>query len=142
MLKISIAIKLNFLINKMGCDYYIIKELEIYFQYSIYSPIRIELKRTNGYFNFNIDSDDPQYEELEKEYINNKLTPNMKPIIIYEKNQFINGNDHIFIEKKYEIKYKDMIDDRLKVYNKTNENKKEWKDIQKISKVERRYERN
>lgn len=64
----------------MGCNYYIVKELEIYFQYSI------ELKKNNGYFNSNIDSYDPKYEELEKEYINNILIPNMKSIIIYEKN--------------------------------------------------------
>lgn len=117
----------------MGCDYYIIKELEIYFQYSIYVPICIELERNNGYFNFNIDSDDPKYKELEEEYINNILTPSIKPIIIYEDNQFIN--------EKYEIKYKYMIDNQLKLYNERNEIKKEYKDIRKICKVERRYER-
>ena len=118
----------------MGCDYYIVKELEIYFTYSIFPQIRVELERNNGYFNFNIDSDDPKYEELEEEYIDNMLRPSIKPIVIYNIDKFINN--------KYEIKYKDMIDDRLKLYNKQNEHKKEWNDIRKITKVERRYERN
>jgi hypothetical protein len=116
----------------MGCDYYIVKELEIYFKYSIFPQIRIELERNMGYFDFDIDSDDPNYEELEEKYINNILTPSIKPIIIYM---------NTFINNEYETKYKNMINNRLKKYNETNEQNKDWDDIPKISMVERRYER-
>lgn len=116
----------------MGCDYYITKQIEIDFHYSIH-PLFIELERDQGYYCFSLDEDDPDYDEKEAEYINDTLKPSMKPIFIYEE-----GN---FMSKKLENKYKDLIDQELELYNRYHENKKEWKDIRKITKVEHRFER-
>jgi len=115
----------------MGCDYYICKYLKIKFQ-SI-SPLFIQLEKDIGYFNFCVDEDDPDYDEKYEKYIKEILTPNMKPIIIYEKNQFVNS--------KLENKYKLFIYEELNMYNKNHENKIEWKDILDIIKIETRYER-
>ena len=73
----------------MGCDYYIYKYLKINFQ-SILS-LFIELEKDRGYFDFYLDEDDIDYEEKYTNYVNELLTPNMQPIIIYEKNKFINS---------------------------------------------------
>ena len=116
----------------MGCDYYIVKELEIDFKYSIV-PLHIELERDRGYYYFSLDNDDPDYDEKEKEYINDMLTPHMKPIVIYD--------EYGFTSKKLEDKYKELIEVELELYNKHHEYKRELKDIRKITKVERRYER-
>lgn len=115
----------------MGCDYYIVKEIEIDFKNSIF-PLHIELERDSGYFNFSLDEDDPDYDEKEKEYIKDILKPYMKPIILYDEDGFIS--------KKYENKYKKLIEEELELYNK-NHYSKEWKDIRKITKREIRYER-
>jgi len=109
----------------MGCDYYIVKVIEIRFNDSL-SPIQIELERDRGYFDFYMDEDDPLYDEKEKEYINDCLTPSMTPIVIYK-----NGE---FSSEKLELKYKNTIHRQLN-------NNKEWKDIRKIIKYEYRYER-
>ena len=82
----------------MGCDYYIVKELEIDFKCGGF-PIHIELECDQGYFHFSLDEDDPDYEEQEKEYISSTLTPYMKPIVIYDETGFKND--------KYENKYKE-----------------------------------
>lgn len=118
----------------MGCDYYIVKQLEIDFHYGI-DPLFIELERDRGYFDFSfsLDEDDPDYDAKEAEYIAEMLNPRMLPIIIYEEVEFKS--------KKLEDKYKVLIDQQLELYNKYHENKKEWKDIRKITKVEHRYER-
>jgi len=116
----------------MGCDYYIIKQLEIYFHYGIH-PLFIELERDRGYFDFLLDADDPDYDAKEEEYINDTLKPSMLPIIIYEETEFKS--------KKLEDKYKVLIDEQLELYNRYHEDKKEWKDVRKITKVEHRYER-
>jgi hypothetical protein len=116
----------------MGCDYYIVKELEIYFLFKI-PPLCIEVERENGYFFFDFDNDDPQYDELEKEYIKQKLTPTMTPILLFDNGAFTN--------ERYEEKYKRVIENKLKRYNECNQDHKEWKHIRQICKVERRYER-
>jgi len=115
----------------MGCDYYICKYLKINFQSIL--PRFIQLERDQGYFNFDLDEDDADYDEKYEKYIEKILTPNMKPIIIYEKNQFI--------DTKLENKYKLFIDKELNMYNKNHDNKIEWKDILNIKKIESRFER-
>jgi hypothetical protein len=116
----------------MGCDYYIVKELKVEFNYGMF-PFLIELERERGYFYFSLDEDEPDYDEKEREYIRDMLKPSMKPIVIYEESQFKS--------KKYENKYKDLICGQLEHYNTYQENKKEWNHISKITKIERRYER-
>lgn len=115
----------------MGCDYYICKYLKINFQSIM--PLFIELERDSGYFYFNLDEDEPDYDKKYKKYVKEMLTPSMKPIIIYEKNQFVNN--------KLENKYKLFVQEELNMYNRSHENKIEWKDILDIIKIETRYER-
>ena len=71
----------------MGCDYYIIKKLHIYYNDNDY--LDIELKRERGYFSDDdgagtFDSDDETSEEQYNEYIEYILTPKMKPITLYD----------------------------------------------------------
>ena len=115
----------------MGCDYYICKYLKINFQ-SILSLL-IELERDRGYFNFDLDEDDIDYDKKYEKYVKEQLRSNMKPIVIYDKNEFINS--------KLENKYKFLIEEELNMYNRSHENKIEWKDILDIVKIETRYER-
>jgi hypothetical protein len=115
----------------MGCDYYICKYLEINFKYGDYT--RIDLERDSGYFYFSLDEDDPDYDAKYEEYVQETLHPNMKPITIYEHNEFKS--------KKLQDKYQSLIEEELESYNKYREIKKEWKDIREIVKRETRYER-
>jgi hypothetical protein len=117
----------------MGCDYYIVKELKIYFLSMIPPQISIEVERENGYFHFYSDSDDPDYDQMETEYKKQILTPSMTPILLFDNGAFIN--------ERYEQKYKHVVENKLKHYNECNQDHKEWKHVQKICKVERRYER-
>jgi len=116
----------------MGCDYYICKFLEIDFHYSI-SPLIIELSSDRGYFYFNLDEDDPDYDEKYELYVQETLEPGMKPILIYDYDTFLSLN--------LESKYKRLIQDELNKYNNNREDKKEWKDITQIKKRETRWER-
>ena len=111
----------------MGCDFYINKYLKINFQNAM--PLSILLEQKKGYFYFEIDEDDPNYIEEEfKTYVTEELTPYMKPIIIYDKNQFVNS----LLENKYKL----LIHKELDIYNNI-----EWKDILDITKIETRFER-
>jgi hypothetical protein len=111
----------------MGCDYYIDKNLEIYFDGKSYCSL-IRLEHNSGYFyDINGDSDEEDYEKKEKESINEQLKPKMKPIVIYSEGKFMSSS--------FEIKYKILITDKL-----SRENKK-WEDIRQIVKRESRYER-
>lgn len=121
----------NYTINIMGCDYYIYKYLKINFQ-SIMS-LFIELERDKGYFYFNLDEDDPKYDDEYKKYVKEILTPNMKPIIIYEKSKFANS--------KLENKYMLCIQEEINKYNNSHKDKIEFVDILNIEKIELRYER-
>jgi hypothetical protein len=114
----------------MGCDYYITKYLKVNFQNN--SPLCIQLERNKGYFY--LDEDDPNYEEEYEKYVHDQLNPYMKPIIIYEKNQFVNS----ILENKYKL----LIHNELDIYNKFHENIIELKDILDITKIETRFERN
>jgi len=117
----------------MGCDYYIYKYLKINFQGIL--PLFIKIEEEKGYFNFYLDEDDNNYEEKYEKYVKDILTSVMKPIIIYEKNEFINN--------KLENKYKLLIDKNINIYNsnQSHDNNIEWKDILDIKKVEIRDER-
>lgn len=117
----------------MGCDYYIYKYLKIKFSSIYILPLYIELEKERGYFNFHLDEDDDEYDKKYKKYVQETLTPNMLPIIIYEKNQFVNS--------KLENKYKLFIQEELNNYNRRYENKIEWNDILDIVKIEIREER-
>jgi hypothetical protein len=111
----------------MGCDYYIYKNLVIYYN-DTWRPSNITLSRDSGYFYYpDIDEDDPDYEKIINKSTNDQLKSSMKDIIIYENNSFLIPN--------YELKYKYKIENELK------NDKKEWKDIIKIVKSENRYER-
>ena len=110
----------------MGCDYYIVKSLKIKFINDRY-PISIELERKHGYYDFSLDSNDSNYDKKEDDYIQNILTPKMKPIIIYKNNEFKTEN--------FESIYKWMIEKKLKEYS------KEWNDVIKIIIFESRFER-
>lgn len=118
----------------MGCDYYIDKFLKVKFENRM-DYIIIDLESDRGYFDFSLDEDDPNYDEKYEKYVEETLKPHMKPITIYDNNDFLT--------KKLENKYKLLIEEELKNYNKRKEtdSKKEWKDIKKIVKCETRYER-
>jgi len=115
----------------MGCDYYINKYLEIKFQNK--NSLRIELESNRGYYSFSLDEDDPDYDEKYQEYVENILKPSMKPIIIFENNQFLT--------ETLENKYKFLIEHEMDKYNKYSECKIGFTDIIKIVKRESRYER-
>jgi len=111
----------------MGCDYYIITELHIYYNNQVYYST-IELSREKCYFtDIDCDSDEEGYEEKIEKYKEYILTPKMAPIIIY-----INDN---FTKLLFETKYKELINTELSINN------KKWLDIVKIEKVETRHER-
>jgi len=109
----------------MGCDYYILKVLRIYYTETDY--LDVELTRERGYYYYQFDEDEEHYENKVSEYINDILTPKMKPIMLYENNNFI--------QLSFETKYKTIID------NEINKNNMIWDHIHKIVKVEERYER-
>lgn len=111
----------------MGCDYYKCKYLKIKFQYL--TTLTIDLEIDNGYYNFSLDEDDPDYNQKYEEYVEEILNNVMEPIIIYDNNQFRSS--------KLEDKYKYLIDIKLKESN----NNLEWEHIREIVKIENRYER-
>jgi hypothetical protein len=112
----------------MGCDYYILKLLEIHYENTNQCSF-ITLESEYGYFYYDssIDEDDVDYEEKIEKCIKEQLNPRMVPIVIYE-----NKN---FKTKHVESKYKDMVEEELA------NSIKQWKDVTKIIKVESRYER-
>jgi hypothetical protein len=109
----------------MGCDYYIIKVLYVYYNDNTYKSIEVD--RDKGYFCFDFDDDDPEYEKKMNEYIEKMLNPHMSPIILYDNYSFKNMS--------YQNKYKSLIENEISKYY------KKWNDIKKIIKVEEREER-
>jgi hypothetical protein len=109
----------------MGCDYYIVINLYIYFNDNEYNYLTIELERHKGYYSY--DDYDEDEEKLD-EYTKSILRPTMKPMIIYD--------NESFKKISFERMYKSLVEDKI------NEHNKKWCDIKKIIKVERRYERN
>lgn len=114
----------------MGCDYYIVKALEIILKDEKY-PLTVELERDYGYFgDFSMDEDSPDYDkQLEKweEYKLERLKSVMLPIVIYEEDVFMNA--------KLEQKYRFLVEEELFL------NKRSWKEVKQIVKIEYRYER-
>lgn len=110
----------------MGCDYYIVKALEILLTGEKY-PLTIELERDYGYFNFFIDSDDPAYDTKLNEFKIECLKPVMLPIVIYENGDFLNEN----LRKKFSH----VVEEELFL------NKRSWEEVEQIIKMEYRYER-
>jgi chromosomal replication initiation ATPase DnaA len=109
----------------MGCDYYILKLLRIYYNDAHY--LEIELDRQKGYYDDQFDEDAEDYDDQLNKYIENILTVKMDPIIIYNQGQFK--------KTSCESKYKTLIENELKKYDKN------WLDVTKIMKVEERRER-
>jgi hypothetical protein len=109
----------------MGCDYYILKVLHIYYNENDY--LELELERQRGYYHYDYDEDEDDYNTKVDEYIKYVLTPEMKPINIYTNNNF---NKPLF-----ETKYKTLLENELSTYGKN------WCEITKIIKVEERFER-
>jgi hypothetical protein len=110
----------------MGCDYYILKLLRIY--YNDHDCLDIELSRERCYYDdYQFDEDAEDYEDQLNKYIENLLTVKTEPIVIYD-----NG---CFKKTSCKSKYKDLIEIELKNHDKT------WYEIAKIIKVEERRER-
>lgn len=109
----------------MGCDYYIVKLLHVYYNDSNY--LEVELQRTRGYYvedPEDLDEDEEDSDERMNNYVSYTLTPKMKPIMIYN-----NG----FSKPHFESKYKSLVENILiTTYNRT------WSEITKIIKVEER----
>jgi hypothetical protein len=119
----------------MGCDYYILKSLQVFYQHKCDNDndyLEIELKRRKGYYvdedDLDEDEDEADYDKRTNEYIKYTLTPKIKPIIIYDNNRFTKP----FFEKKYKSIVENVI---------TNMYDKQWGDVTKIVKVEERRER-
>ena len=108
----------------MGCDYFIIKVLDIYCENDDY--LTLEIDRERGYYYYVYDSDEDDYETKVNEYIKECLTPKMEPIIIY---------DNKFNKSTYETKYKSIVENFIKNCGKN------FSDITKIIKVVKIYER-
>jgi hypothetical protein len=112
----------------MGCDYYIDKNLELYdYNDTMFSWINLEHERGYYWFRSLLDEDEDGYETEFDVYIEKILEPSMKPIVLYSNNTFNKLSS--------ESKYKKIIEDEIKLFNKT------WNDVSKILKVENRYER-
>jgi hypothetical protein len=99
----------------MGCDYYTVINLYIYFNDNEYNYLTVELDRHNN--NIPYDDHDEDDEEKMDEYIKSILRPKMKPIIIYDNNNFNTLS--------FETKYKSLVEDKI------NERNKKWCDIKK-----------
>jgi hypothetical protein len=107
----------------MGCDYYIIKLLRIYYSNNEY--LDLELHRERGYYNYSYDEDEDDYEEKVWQYKKYVLTPEMNPIVIY--------NNNSFHKIHFEDKYKSLVETEINKHNKS------WSEIIKIMKIEERY---
>ena len=111
----------------MGCDFYIVKVLHIYYNDNDY--LEFELERERAYYNYYYyDEDDDNYDEMVNEYKKNILIVKTTPILIY--------NNNSFNKLSSEYKYKNVVEYEINAIN------KKWSDVTKIIKVEKRYERN
>ena len=110
----------------MGCDFYIIKLLRVYYNDAEY--LELELNREKGYYeDLEFDEDADDYDEKITEYMQQVLTVKVEPIIIYTNSKF---NKSSCSEK-----YKTIVESELNRYN------KKWSDVIQIIKVEERRER-
>lgn len=110
----------------MGCDYYILKLLHIYYNENDY--VEVELTRERGYYDdLQFDEDANDYDEKVTEHIREMLTPKTEPIVIYINNRF----NKLSCAEKY----------RTLIETEINQRDKKWSEITKIVKVEKRQER-
>ena len=116
----------------MGCDYYIEKNLYIYYKdNSIHS---LNIKKDKGYFyeiHHDMSIDLSLYnssEEVIKILKEHHLEPREIPSLIYSNNNFINDN----VSKKYKM----MLE-----YEMMNHDCKTWDDIKHVVVMEERYQR-
>jgi hypothetical protein len=109
----------------MGCDFYIVKSLQICLNDERY--LYVVLERERGYYSWDYDEDEEDYDEKVKAYKARQLTPTMKPIVVYE--------NHGFRQSSLETKYKTLVEETIK------DQGREWSDIVNVVKVEERYER-
>jgi len=110
----------------MGCDYYILKLLRVFYKDNEY--LEFELEREKGYYDdYQFDEDADDFDEKLNEHIAMALTIKMDPITIYT-----NGR---FNKSSCESKYKTLVENELIRYDKN------WSDVIKIIKLEVRRER-
>lgn len=108
----------------MGCDYYIIKVLQIYYSNNDY--LEVEINRERCYYNdYQFDEDADDYDEQLNNYIEDILTVKVAPITVYS-----NGT---FNKSSCESKYRNLVENELNKHNKTMSN------VIKIMKVEKRH---
>lgn len=109
----------------MGCDYYILKLLRIYYKDNEY--LEIELDRERGYYDdLQFDEDADDFEDKLNNYIEQILIPKVDPITIYINNQFNKSS--------CESKYKSLIESAIKNYDVS------WSEIKQVIKVEVRHQ--
>jgi hypothetical protein len=110
----------------MGCDYYILKLLHIYYSETEY--VEVELDRERGYYDdLQFDEDADDFDEKICEYMEEVLKPTIDPIVIYSNNNFNKSS--------CKSKYESLVTSEI------NKNNKTWNEIKKIIKVEERRER-
>ena len=110
----------------MGCDYYILKILHIYYNDNDY--LEVEIDRERGYYDdLQFDEDADDYDEKIHEYMKEVLIPKFGPVTIY--------NNNAFNKSSCESKYKTLVEIEISKFG------KEWSEITKIIKVEERRER-
>ena len=109
----------------MGCDYYIIKVLQIYYSDNEY--LEVEINRERCYYNdYQLDEDAEDYDEQLNNYIiEDILNVKMVPITIY--------SNSMFNKLSCESKYKGLVENELNKHHKT------IFDVVKIVKVEKRH---
>ena len=107
----------------MGCDYYIIKTLHIYYTETDFIELEVN-KQARYYDELDLDEDDDNYENELNKYYQWILTPRTVPIIIYSNN--------VFNKSLCETKYKTLVQQEI------DKKSKDWSEILKIIKVENR----
>jgi hypothetical protein len=113
-----------FIEYNMGCDYYIVKVLQIFYTETEY--LEVEIDRERGYYDdLHIDEDADDYDDKIRAHMEDCLIPKVDPFVIYS-----NGAFH---KSSCESKYKTLVDNELNKCGKS--------DILKIVKVEIRWER-
>lgn len=116
----------------MGCDYYIIKVLHIFYNDDNNSDgdsdyLEVEINRERCYYDdYLFDEDADDYEDTLNKYIEDLLVPKVDPIVIY--------NNKKFNKSSCECKYKTLVENEMAKYG------KKWCDVTKIVKIEKRHE--
>jgi hypothetical protein len=122
----------------MGCDYYILKCLKVEHKNGV-AYIEIgERERAYFIYDFNVDSDDEEYNKKYDEWIGLHLQPSMNPVLIYSNGAFVRD----YFEDKYGKRIDDCIVEHARHppgrYSRDKGQLKSRQDIVTISKVELR----